>query len=225
MKKILPIVLILVCCALPMVFASCGSVSQRSLLSTGYVCSDDGYELFTYEVKVGEEVVGKMTMKFEPVKGREVTIPSAEADGEKKFTVTNSTLLTTELTMTNGDTIRSYVLHRSDCTPIYSYKETKIEGETKVMQVAYESKYLYADRYVNGEHESYRHKSSGCYDNESLYAIVRASSIGDSSYSLSYTCVNQLVWSFKPNNEEKTVNFWLDDIELTGGKRLSIWKR
>ena len=41
----------------------------------------------------------------------------------------------------------------------------------------------------------------------------------------SYTCVNQLVWSFKPNNEEKSVNFWLDDIELTGGKRLSIWKR
>ncbi len=41
----------------------------------------------------------------------------------------------------------------------------------------------------------------------------------------SYKCVNQLVWSFKPNNEEKTVNFWLDDIELTGGKRLSIWKR
>ena len=41
----------------------------------------------------------------------------------------------------------------------------------------------------------------------------------------SYTCVNQLVWRFKPNNEEKTVNFWLDDIELTGGKRLSIWKR
>lgn len=41
----------------------------------------------------------------------------------------------------------------------------------------------------------------------------------------SYTCVNQLVWRFKPNNEEKTVIFWLDDIELTGGKRLSIWKR
>ena len=41
----------------------------------------------------------------------------------------------------------------------------------------------------------------------------------------SYKCVNQLVWNFKPNNEEKTVDFWLDDIELTGGKRLSIWKR
>ena len=41
----------------------------------------------------------------------------------------------------------------------------------------------------------------------------------------SYNCVNQLVWNFKPNNEEKTVKFWLDDVELTGGKRLSIWKR
>ncbi len=41
----------------------------------------------------------------------------------------------------------------------------------------------------------------------------------------SYNCVNQLVWNFKPNNEEKAVKFWLDDIELTGGKRLSIWKR
>ena len=41
----------------------------------------------------------------------------------------------------------------------------------------------------------------------------------------SYTCVNQIVWSFKPNNEEKKVEFWLDDIELTGGKRLSIWKK
>lgn len=41
----------------------------------------------------------------------------------------------------------------------------------------------------------------------------------------SYTCVNQIVWSFKPNNEEKKVEFWLDDIKLTGGKRLSIWKR
>ena len=41
----------------------------------------------------------------------------------------------------------------------------------------------------------------------------------------SYKCGTQLVWNFKPNNEEKTVDFWLDDIELTGGKRLSIWKR
>jgi hypothetical protein len=41
----------------------------------------------------------------------------------------------------------------------------------------------------------------------------------------SYTCVNQLVWKFKANNDEKTVEIWLDDIELIGGNRLSIWKR
>jgi len=41
----------------------------------------------------------------------------------------------------------------------------------------------------------------------------------------SYTCVNQLVWNFKANNDEKTVEIWLDDIELIGGNRLSIWKR
>ena len=42
----------------------------------------------------------------------------------------------------------------------------------------------------------------------------------------SYTCVNQLVWRFKPtNNEDRIVDFWLDDIELIGGKRLSIWKK
>ena len=41
----------------------------------------------------------------------------------------------------------------------------------------------------------------------------------------SYTCVNQLVWDFEVSASERTVDFWLDDIELIGGKRLSIWKR
>jgi len=41
----------------------------------------------------------------------------------------------------------------------------------------------------------------------------------------SYTCVNQLVWDFEASVNERTVDFWLDDIELIGGKRLSIWKR
>ena len=191
MKRVFLIILILVLCAMPILFAACSNVSQRSLLSTSYVCSDDGYELFTYEVKKEGAVVGTMTMKFEPVKGRSVELPSAE-DGNKKFTLENTTLLSTDVTMTNGDTITSRVLHRSDCTPIYSYKETKIGGVTKVMQVTYESKYLYADRYVDGEKTSHRHKSANCYDNESLYAIVRASAIGESSYSLSYTCLNPL---------------------------------
>ena len=39
---------------------------------------------------------------------------------------------------------------------------------------------------------SVEHKKSNCYDNESLYAIVRASKVSESSYSLSFTCVNAL---------------------------------
>ena len=68
-----------------------------------------------------------------------------------------------------------------------------IGGVDKVMQISYEEKYLYATRYENGvEAASYKHKSSGCYDNETLYAIIRASVVDESSYSLSYTAFNAL---------------------------------
>ena len=53
--------------------------------------------------------------------------------------------------------------------------------------------------------------------------LVPLKDILDPEYS--YTCVNQLVWGFKPTTKEKTVDIWLDDVELIGGKRLSIWKR
>ena len=39
----------------------------------------------------------------------------------------------------------------------------------------------------------------------------------------SYKCVNQLDWDFKATTEDNVVDFWLDDIELIGGNRLSIW--
>ena len=39
----------------------------------------------------------------------------------------------------------------------------------------------------------------------------------------SYKCVNQLDWDFKATTEVNVVDFWLDDIELIGGNRLSIW--
>ena len=90
MKKVLLAVLIIVLCASPMVFAACSNVSQRDLLTTGYVCSDDGYEYFSYDVyqKDGEQktLVGEMTMKFEPKKAVDVTLPSAtEEAGQKTF--------------------------------------------------------------------------------------------------------------------------------------------
>ncbi len=38
-----------------------------------------------------------------------------------------------------------------------------------------------------------------------------------------FKCVNQLAWDFKPINGYAEV--WLDDVELIGGDRLSIWEK
>lgn len=202
MKKVLLVILILVLCAAPLVFTACSNVSQRDLLTMGYVCSPDGYELFTYDMnyleivddKVVSQKVGTMTMKFEPLNDETVTMNTATSEGTKNFTVANGTLLTVSMQRTdNGDSIFSQVLYEGSFAPVFSYKRTKIGDEVKTMQVSYEGKYLYTKLFVNGvETSSYRHKASGCYDNEMLYALVRASDVSASSYSLSYTCVNPL---------------------------------
>ena len=202
MKKVFLIILILVLCAAPLVFTACSNVSQRDLLTMGYVCSPDGYELFTYDVNYVEIVddkivttpVGTMTMKFEPLNNDTVTMDCATSEGKKTFTVTNGTLLTINMQRTdNDDSVFSQVLYEGSFAPVFSYKRTKVGDEVKTMQVSYEGKYLYTKLFVNGtETSSCRHKASGCYDNEMLYALVRASEVSASSYSLSYTCVNPL---------------------------------
>ena len=200
MKKVLLVVLILILGATPIVFSGCSNVSQRELLSTSYVCGDDGYELFTYDVLLKDEEgnytqkVGTMTMQFERLKEKDTTISSlTEKSGEITFLKYTGARLTTKLTMDNGDTVESYSIFKSNCLPTFSYKHTVIGGVDKVMQISYEEKYLYATRYENGvEAASYKHKSSGCYDNETLYAIIRASVVDESSYSLSYTAFNAL---------------------------------
>lgn len=194
MKKVLLIILILALSLLPMAFAACSSVSQRDLLTAGYVCGEDGYELFSYDVFKGEEIVGEMTMKFEPLKNDSVTLPSVtEESGEKTFTGVNGSRLSVDLTMNNDDVILSRVIYDGAFAPIYSYKRTYIGGVEKKMQVSYEGKYLHTKLFVDGKEEGgIRHKTSGCYDNEMLYAIVRASAVGESSYSLSFNVVNPL---------------------------------
>lgn len=41
----------------------------------------------------------------------------------------------------------------------------------------------------------------------------------------SFKCVNQLAWDLKATAEDPVVEIWLDDIELIGGDRLSIWEK
>lgn len=191
MKKFLLIVLLLVIAATPLLFTACSNVSQRDKLMPGYSCSDNGYELFSYNVFHQEAIVGDMTMKFEPLIKKSVSLPAAE--GTKAFDSVTGTLLSTDLTMTNGDTITSRVLYDGNFTPIFSYKRTSVGGAVKEMQVEYESKYLYAKRFENGTEVSvYREKAAGYYDNEMLYALVRASSVSDSSYSLTFSVANAL---------------------------------
>ena len=191
MKKFLLIVLLLVFAATPLLFTACSNVSQRDKLMPGYSCSDDGYELFTYNVFHEEAIVGEMTMKFEPLLKRTLSLPSAS--GNKDFTEVTGTLLSTDLAMTNGDTITSRALYDGNFTPIYSYKRTSVGGEVKEMQVEYEGKYLYAKRFEKGaEVSNYREKASGYFDNEMLYALVRASAVGDQSYSLAFSVANAL---------------------------------
>ena len=52
---------------------------------------------------------------------------------------------------------------------------------------------------------------------------VPLADILDEQYS--YTCVNQLNWDFKQSAQDTIVEVWLDDIELIGGDRLSIWEK
>jgi len=192
MKKFFLIVLLLVFASTPLLIASCSNVSQRDKLMPGYSCSDDGYELFTYSVFYTEAVVGTMTMKFEPLNKDAVDLPSAGGD-KGHFTDVSGTLLSTDLTMNNGDTITSRVVYDGNFAPIYSYKRTFIGGVTKEMQVEYEGKYLYAKRFENGTEVScLTEKASGFFDNEMLYALVRASAVGDTSYSLSFSVANAL---------------------------------
>ena len=206
MKKVVFAVLILVLCCTPLLFTACSNVSQRELLSTSYVCGDDGYELFTYDVYRLDDAgkytvkVGEMTMKFERLNNKDAILPAVTTEsGSVLYAGYVGARLTTHLEVETGnaanptDTIDSTVLYKSNCTPSFSYKHTVIGGVDKVMQVIYEEKYLYATRYENGvEAASYKHKSSGCYDNETLYAIIRASVPDESSYSLSYTSFNPL---------------------------------
>ena len=192
MKKFLLIVLVFALAATPLLFAACSNVSQRDKLMQGYSCSDDGYELFVYSVFHDEAVVGKMTMKFEPLQKKNVDLPSAGGD-KGHFTEVTGTLLSTDLELDNGDSVLSRALYDGNFAPIYSYKRTSVGGEVKEMQVEYEEKYLYAKRFEHGQEVScYREKKAGYYDNEMLYALVRASSVSDTSYSLSYSVANAL---------------------------------
>lgn len=211
MKKILLIISVLLLAALPVAFAACSSISQQALLQIGYVCSENGEELYTYDVyhREGENKeslvkVGSMTMSYRLVKNKAVSLSDIESEtGLRTFENVFGGRLTINVTLNNGDSVFSDVVYKSSqVAPIYSYKKTVIGGEEKIMQVVYgNGKYLHARRYEKTSADAetfqkvsdYRYKKDGCYDNEQIYALVRASQIeSTSSFSISYSCVSPL---------------------------------
>ncbi|HCU56242.1 MAG TPA: hypothetical protein DIC18_02780 [Clostridiales bacterium] len=211
MKKVILLILVAVLIALPITLTACSSVSQRSMLMSALVCSEEGSETFIYNVhlpKVNAETkqndygdpIGTLTMKFEHLSKKSVVLPSETAESKSvSYGNVNYDLLTTTLTFTDSaDTIESYCVYNTiGLSPVYSYKRTFIDGVEKIMQVNYgNGKYLHALRFENGvKVNDYRHERSGCYDNEEIYALIRASKISSSSYSLSFTMVSALLGS------------------------------
>lgn len=205
MKKILLIILVLIIAALPVALTACTRAAQSTRLAAGYVCSKDGYERFTYDAFYKDEKIGTMTMTFSPLDGDEISLPDPTQDGNYTATYTG-TLLTVLLDLPErGDSLESYVLYSGDFVPSYSYKKTVVDGVKKEMQVVYDGKYAYTKLYQDGaEIDSAKLKIAGAYDNEMIYAVARASVIGDTSYTFSFKCPNALTSSLVGISISKT---------------------
>jgi len=201
MKKFLIVLLILIVAALPVTVAACSNVSQSDMLTASYVCSKDGYELYTYkmyhEVDGIKSVVGTMSLRFQPIYSANVTLPDPTSEeGER----TVESFLGTRLTMTYDTTFTddhgiSEVLYDGGFTPVYSYKRTQINNVVKEMAVVYGAKYANTYLYVDGEQTAtseQKIKGTTHFDNEMLYAVIRASGVSQSSYSFSFTSPNAL---------------------------------
>ena len=204
MKKFFIVLLILIVAALPVAVAACSNVAQSDMLTSAYVCSTDGtgYELFTYKMYHEENgqktVVGSMSLRFKPIYNTDVTLPDPTAESKERTVK----LLGTHLTMSyettelfGNDKGTSEVLYDSGFTPIYSYKRTEIGGTKKEMVVDYGAKYANTYLFVNdvqADASEQKIKGTTHFDNEMLYAVIRASGVSQSSYSFSFASPNAL---------------------------------
>ena len=204
MKKLLLLILVLAICVLPLTFAACSNVSQANKLFMSYACDDGGSELFTYTVYYQETPIGTMTMRFSPMTNAALDLESvSDPSGKVHIDAFTGTMLSVDLETTElldkdstdpdqptHHTIHAFVLYSAaSFSPAYSYRHSVINGVDEKMQVSYNGKYLQTYYYINGEEQpSSEVKASGYYDDEMLYALVRASDVGSSSYSFSFSC-------------------------------------
>ena len=197
MKKLFLILCIVILAATPILFAACSRVSQTDMLSDPLIA--DNAEIYTYKIYHGTDVIGEMTLTFKKAKTQDVVLPDpTAANNQKVISAFSGTQLSMAYKMDGvygNDEGYSEVLYGNDYSPVYSYKHTSVGGTVRDMCVVYETKYAYTHLYENGvetKSAEVKVKNTAHFDNEMLYAIVRASGISQSSYTMSFYSPNAL---------------------------------
>ncbi|MBP5405263.1 MAG: hypothetical protein J6Y74_04890 [Clostridia bacterium] len=223
MKKIILIALILILAALPLTIAACSRVSQSDMLTNPYVT--EGSEVFTYKMFHNDDEVGTMKLTFRKVADAAITLPDPTAESKVKIF---SSFSGTHLTMTyalngvfNDDSGSSEVLYDNAYAPLYSYKKETTSGKVRELVVRYDAKYAYTYRYEDGiiaDHAEIKVKNTTHFDNEMIYAVVRASGISQASYTLSFASPNALTSTLETISISKVgdAKATIDDLVSTG---------
>lgn len=205
-KGILIIAVLLVLCVTGGIFAACSNVNQINFI---HVVARD-YERFTYKVQWVEtdpetqkEVltdIGTMTLTFQRLekKDEQDSLPKYTIDG-KEYTLASGGVIQTDLVIDNaespysGEEVHSTVLFQDKFSPIASYKQyiTTDTARAYISAIDYVSLKKKASITVNGVTQTFKIPSY-CFDNDSLYYLVRGSDLGQASYSLSVSGVDNL---------------------------------
>ncbi len=180
MKKIIiAIILLFVISAIALTcFAGCSRVVQTSKLSAAW----GKCEKSVYAVKKDVLDIGTLTIVLRTYENATDVVVGGET-----ISLTG-TLMEYDLQISGAEShngsVKKTVAVNGDLTPVASYVESNLDGVKTVSQIRYSGKN--ATLTVNGEKKTFKTKGL-VYDNEMLYFIVRASSVFDDSYSISFS--------------------------------------
>ena len=188
---------------------ACSNVNQINFISV--VARD--YEHYTYTLYEQADdaaktltAIGTYTYTFrrlQPAAGQSTvsyTLNGAE------YTLVSGGVISTELTITEGeykgDHVTCEVLFQNAYSPIASHKVyIARKGDQEDAERSYDTSLVYTAKKqvsitvkANGEDKTSTFKKPNyCYDNDTLYSVVRGSDISRSSYSLTVAGVDNLM--------------------------------
>ncbi len=213
MKKLfLTLSVVVLITAIMVAACGCSKVAQTDKLSNPLV----GDETYVYDVFYNTAVVGSLTIAWTDINNAKVG-KEAGCDFSMGEYVNNSFTgkrLSSTLNMDNGDSIMSDVLYKASFAPVASNKVIVKDDKTSTAYVHYSSGKVNISTTVNAiKTESSLKVKSPYYDNEMLYAVIRASDIHDDSYSMSYSMPSALTRSVDTMSIVKSSA--LENVNLT----------